>query len=94
MSDSNIPLRVIAELSGHRDLAQLCAYLEVRDEQVLGAAASLSMLSPMMGEVGKVFYYDYDSTPQQMPVDFPKLSPVASDGRSQPLEQQPQFTWG
>jgi integrase/recombinase XerD len=45
---------VIATYSGHRDLAQLNAYLEVKDEQVLGAAASLSMLSPVMGDVGIV----------------------------------------
>jgi integrase/recombinase XerD len=45
MSDNNIPLRVIAEVSGHRNLAQLQAYLDVRPEQVLGAVSSLSMLS-------------------------------------------------
>lgn len=54
MSNQNIPIRVIAAYSGHRDLAQLNAYLEVRDEQVLGAAASLSMLSPVMRDVGNV----------------------------------------
>ena len=54
MSDQNVPIRVIAAYSGHRDLAQLNAYLEVRDEQVLGAAASLSMLSPVVQDVGKV----------------------------------------
>lgn len=58
MSDQNIPIRVIAAYSGHRDLAQLNAYLEVRDEQVLGAAASLSMLSPVMGDVGNVLKDD------------------------------------
>jgi integrase/recombinase XerD len=54
MSNAGIPLKVIATYSGHRDLAQLNAYLEVKDEQVLGAAASLSMLSPVMGNVGKL----------------------------------------
>jgi integrase/recombinase XerD len=54
MSNQNIPIRVIATYSGHRDLTQLNAYLEVKDEQVLGAAASLSMLSPVIGDVGKV----------------------------------------
>ena len=54
MSDQNIPIRVIATYSGHRDLAQLTAYLEVRDSQVLGAAASLAMLSPVMEDAGKV----------------------------------------
>lgn len=74
MSDTNIPLRVIAELSGHRDLAQLSAYLEVRDEQILGAAASLSMLSPMMGQVGKVRLDDFNLNPNPTQVDSHKLS--------------------
>jgi len=52
MSNAGIPLRVIQEISGHRNLDQLQRYLEVTDEQVLGAAASLSMLSPA-GDVGK-----------------------------------------
>jgi integrase/recombinase XerD len=56
MSNAGIPLKVIATYSGHRDLAQLNAYLEVKDEQVLGAAASLSMLSPVMGDVGNVAF--------------------------------------
>ncbi|WP_442948516.1 tyrosine-type recombinase/integrase [Nostoc sp.] len=47
MSNANIPLRVIQEISGHRNLEQLQKYLEVSDEQVLGAAASLAMLSPV-----------------------------------------------
>ena len=63
LSDNNIPIRVIAAYSGHRDLAQLNAYLEVRDEQVLGAAASLSMLSPVMEDVGNVSLDDIPTTP-------------------------------
>ena len=51
MSNAGIPLRVIQELSGHRNLEQLQRYLEVSDEQVLGAAASLAMLSPIGGNV-------------------------------------------
>ena len=47
MSNAGIPLRVIQEISGHRNLEQLQRYLEVSDDQVLGAAAALSMLSPM-----------------------------------------------
>ncbi|MHC5722581.1 MAG: tyrosine-type recombinase/integrase [Nostoc sp.] len=47
MSNAGIPLRVIQEISGHRNLEQLQRYLEVTDAQVLGAAASLAMLSPM-----------------------------------------------
>lgn len=57
MSNAGIPLRVIQELSGHRNLEQLQKYLEVSEEQVLGAAASLAMLSPVGGDVGK---YDLD----------------------------------
>lgn len=67
LSDNNIPIRVIAAYSGHRDLAQLNAYLEVRDEQVLGAAASLSMLSPVMGDVGRVGLHDIPHNPQLNP---------------------------
>jgi integrase/recombinase XerD len=52
MSDNGIPLRVIQEVSGHRNLEKLQAYIEVRDDQVLGAVTGLSMLSPM-GETGK-----------------------------------------
>ncbi|MBE8968701.1 site-specific integrase [Nostocales cyanobacterium LEGE 12452] len=48
MSNAGIPLRVIQEISGHRNLEQLQKYLEVTDEQVLGAAASLAMLSPVV----------------------------------------------
>jgi integrase/recombinase XerD len=52
MSDNGTPLRVIQEVSGHRNLEQLQAYIEVREEQVLGAVTGLSMLSPV-GESGK-----------------------------------------
>ena len=58
MSDTGIPLRIIQEVSGHRDLGQLQNYLEVRDEQVLGAMTSLSMLSPVGEEVRKSRYVD------------------------------------
>lgn len=47
MSNAGIPLRVIQEISGHRNLEQLQRYLDVSDEQVLGAAATLAMLSPL-----------------------------------------------
>lgn len=53
MSNAGIPLRVIQEISGHRNLEQLQKYLEVSDDQVLGAAAALSMLSPIGENVGK-----------------------------------------
>lgn len=57
MSNAGIPLRVIAEVSGHRVLSQLQSYLEIKPEQVLGAVSSLSMLSPVR-EVRKVFNGD------------------------------------
>ena len=47
MSNAGIPLRVIQEISGHRTLDELYKYLEVKPEQVLGAVASLSMLTPI-----------------------------------------------
>lgn len=54
MSNATIPLRVIAEVSGHQDLSQLHAYLEVQPEQVKGAIASLSGLS----YIGKFMIFD------------------------------------
>lgn len=51
MSDAGIPLRIIQEVSGHRDLSELQKYLEVRDDQVLGAVTTLSILSPVEPEV-------------------------------------------
>jgi integrase/recombinase XerD len=42
-------------------LGQLQNYLEVRDEQVLGAMTSLSMLSPVGEEVRKKTYVDLTS---------------------------------
>ncbi|MBD2731982.1 site-specific integrase [Nostoc sp. FACHB-892] len=47
LSNVGIPLRVVMEISGYRKLEQLQRYLEVSDEQVLGVAASLAMLSPV-----------------------------------------------
>lgn len=46
MSNAGIPLRVIQEISGHRNLEQLQNYLEVEPSQVRGAIAALSMLTP------------------------------------------------
>ena len=37
MSNAGIPLRIIQEISGHRNLEQLQRYLEVKPEQVRGA---------------------------------------------------------
>gem|GEM_PF-2891663 len=39
MSNAGIPLRVIQEISGHRNLEQLQNYLEVETSQVRGAMA-------------------------------------------------------
>jgi len=74
MSDNNIPLRVIAEVSGHRNLSQLNSYLEVRPAQVLGAVASLSILSPV-SKGGKRALDAFTPDPTQTQVDTPKLSP-------------------
>jgi integrase/recombinase XerD len=57
MSDASIPLRVIAQISGHQDLSQLHAYLEVSDTQVRGAIASL----PRLSYIGKVLYDDVET---------------------------------
>jgi integrase/recombinase XerD len=45
MSNAGIPLRVIQEISGHRNLEQLQKYMEVSDSQLLGVAATLAILS-------------------------------------------------
>ena len=62
MSNAGIPLRVIQEISGHRNLEQLQKYLEVSDSQVLGAAATLAMLSPVAENVGKYELDDISKT--------------------------------
>lgn len=74
MSDTGIPLKVIAEVSGHRNLSQLNAYLEVKPSQVLGAVTSLSMLSPL-SEGGKLMLDAFTPDPTLTQVDAPKLSP-------------------
>lgn len=58
MSNAGIPLRVIQEISGHRTLDELYKYLEVKPEQVIGAIASLSMLTPVESSeyIGKPAY--------------------------------------
>lgn len=74
MSNAGIPLRVIQKISGHRDLGQLQEYLEVTDEQVLGAITSLSMLSPLADEVGKYTYDDFNQ-PQNYPEQYKRKRP-------------------
>ncbi|MBD2303224.1 site-specific integrase [Nostoc sp. FACHB-190] len=64
MSNAGIPLRVIQEISGHRTLDELYKYLEVKDEQVLGAVSSLSMLSPTKADhFGKSSLNEVTTTP-------------------------------
>jgi len=45
MSNAGIGLRIIQEISGHHKLEDLQCYLDVSQDQVKGAIASLSMLS-------------------------------------------------
>jgi integrase/recombinase XerD len=71
MSNAGIPLRTIQEISGHRNLEQLQQYLEVQPEQVRGAIASLSMLSPVNnGRDGKLLFPD---TPTPKNLDIPQV---------------------
>jgi integrase/recombinase XerD len=71
MSNAGIPLRVIADVSGHRVLSQLQSYLEIQPEQVLGAVSSLSMLSPVR-EVVKVTKGDINLHTQEEAIDEEK----------------------
>jgi len=64
MSNAGIPLRIIQEVSGHRNLEELQKYLEVRPEQILGAVSSLSMLGHTgEGYVKKSLLPDVNSIP-------------------------------
>ncbi len=61
MSNLGVPLRVLQEISGHRNLEQLQRYLEVEESQIRGAIASLSMLSAVDdgdGSIGKYLFPD------------------------------------
>jgi len=71
MSDNGTPLRVIQEVSGHRNLEQLQTYIEVRDEQVLGAVTGLSMLSPLPNS-GKYIYPGLSEKPTGQDDHFPR----------------------
>ena len=62
MSNAGIPLRIIQEISGHRNLEQLQRYLEVKPEQVRGAIASLSMLSHVKNDESSCSTYDNRSS--------------------------------
>lgn len=72
MSNASTPLRIIQEVSGHRDLSQLQNYLEVDESKVLGAVASLSMLSPVGDDVGKYALDDIAPKAQQLEPIHPK----------------------
>ncbi|PSF30997.1 integrase [Aphanothece hegewaldii CCALA 016] len=62
MSNAGIPLRIIQEISGHRTLDELYKYLEVKPEQIKGAIASLSMLTPVDGtDFDKSIYVEVSS---------------------------------
>jgi integrase/recombinase XerD len=75
MSDAGIPLRIIQEVSGHRNLSQLQNYLEVRDSQVLGAVTALSMLSPVGEQVRKKIYLDLTQNPAPEQVEPSDIKP-------------------
>ena len=64
MSNAGIPLRTIQEISGHRNLEQLQQYLEIQPEQVKGAIATLSMLSPVSISPDKIDVFPDNHTPQ------------------------------
>ncbi|GFE72055.1 site-specific integrase [Chroococcus sp. FPU101] len=62
MSNAGIPLRIIQEISGHRTLDELYKYLEVKPEQIKGAIASLSLLTPVEGtDFDKTAYHEVSS---------------------------------
>lgn len=68
MSNAGIPLRVIAEVSGHRVLSQLQEYLDIKPEQVLGAVSTLTMLSPVSEEAGKIINSDLSPSSPASPL--------------------------
>lgn len=71
MSNAGIPLRIIQEVSGHRNLSELQKYLEVTTEQVRGAVSSLSMLS----HVGISKYNDVTPNPSSDPIERERQHP-------------------
>lgn len=76
MSNAGVPLRIIQEISGHRTLDELYKYLEVQPEQVIGAIANLSMLTPIESESES----DYFGKPKYDPVTtYPINSQVEVD---------------
>lgn len=61
LSANREPLRVVQEISGHRDLGQLQKYLEVAPEQVRVAVAGLSILSPVRAHAPEPSLFQEDS---------------------------------
>ena len=74
MSNAGIPLRVIQEVSGHRNLEQLQKYLEVEPSQVRGAIASLSMLTPVDDGDVSIGKYNFPDV-----IPNPDISTASSD---------------
>ena len=74
MSNAGVPLRVIQEISGHRTLDELYKYLEVKPEQVKGAIANLSMLTPIESDNDESYF------------GKPKYHPVTKSLSSKPIE--------
>lgn len=79
LSNAGIPLRVIQEISGHRDLAQLQRYLEVKPEQIRGAVSALSMLSHISESsnpsyAGKYHYHDIHPNASSQSLQSPETA--------------------
>ena len=81
MSNAGIPLRIVQEISGHRNLEQLQKYLEVRPDQVHGAVSALSTLS----YVRKTTYPDSAPPSQQNPLPTEPLSHAQADSSAQEI---------
>src|SRR4028119_1637796 len=75
MSNAGIPLRIIQEISVHRNLEQLQKYLEVRPDQVRGAVSALSTLS----YVRKIIYPDIAPPTPENPLLPHQLSQAQAD---------------
>jgi integrase/recombinase XerD len=83
MSNAGIPLRVIQEISGHRNLEQLQKYLEVRPDQVRGAVSALSTLS----YVRKTTYPDSGLPTPENPLPSERLSQGLTDGSPEEIPE-------
>jgi len=81
MSNAGIPLRIIQEISGHRNLEQLQKYLEVRPDQVRGAVSALSTLS----YVRKIIYPDIAPPTPENPLLPHQLSQAQADSSAEEI---------